>query len=153
MTHVLQQGHTSYSFPTSFTNWGPSDQAYEPVEAFLIQTTVLNNRIYLLSHLEVSLSLSICCCCLTESCFLARLALNLGSSYFNFLRFTSMCCNFWFLLLIFYCMCMLEFHFFLMVIYFLMYIFPCILANMNIHLQFLAWMLSLLILYCCDKIP
>lgn len=43
VTHLLPQGHTSKSFPTSSTEQGPSIQIYILLRAFLIQnTTVLS---------------------------------------------------------------------------------------------------------------
>jgi hypothetical protein len=42
VTYLLQQGHTSWSFPNISTNWGSSDQTYGPVGAFLIQTTIVS---------------------------------------------------------------------------------------------------------------
>lgn len=39
VTHLLPQGHTSKSFPTSSTKQGPSIQIYILLRAFLIQTT------------------------------------------------------------------------------------------------------------------
>jgi hypothetical protein len=39
MIHLLQQGHTSYSFPNSLTNWEQGIWTYEPIRSTLIQTT------------------------------------------------------------------------------------------------------------------
>lgn len=41
VTHLLPQGHTSKSFPTSSTEQGPSIQIYILLRAFLIQTTTV----------------------------------------------------------------------------------------------------------------
>jgi hypothetical protein len=38
VTHLLQQGHTSQSFPSSSTSWEPNIQIYEFAEFILIQT-------------------------------------------------------------------------------------------------------------------
>lgn len=38
VTHLLQQGHTFWSFQTISTNWGPNTQIYEPMGTILIQT-------------------------------------------------------------------------------------------------------------------
>lgn len=41
VTHLLRQGHTSYTFPNSFTNGGSSIQTCEPMGVMLMQTTTL----------------------------------------------------------------------------------------------------------------
>ena len=61
VTFLLQQGHTSQSFPNSSTNWGPSIQTHEPMGAILTQATITGMTVFLswflplLSHLSLLL--------------------------------------------------------------------------------------------------